>query len=194
MVAGIVAAIAIGFAAYTKLEQRWTEELEKQTVLEAARLDAERRSIQLAGFSEAALRRGNATLAVLLGLEGIEGAGGQTGNIDRGQTAVRRGLQELREHSVFMCDDPENGKGARFNHVAINPAGTMIAGVAEDGVICVWNRENRTWSRFVGHEPLEVYSIEFSPDGKYMVSGSNDKSARIWDVASVAAARPNPSA
>ncbi len=185
MVAGFIAAIAIGFAVYTKLEQRWTEELEKQTVLEASRLDAERRSIQLAGFSAAALQSGNATLAVLLGLEGIEGAGGQAANIARGEMAVRRGLQNLRERTVLRCDDPESGKGARFNHVAINSSGTMIAGVAEDGVVCLWNRETGNLSRFVGHEPLEVYSIEFSPDGKRLVSGSNDKSARIWNTASI---------
>lgn len=28
----------------------------------------------------------------------------------------------------------------------------------------------------------EIYSLDFSRDGRYLVSGSGDKSARIWDV------------
>jgi WD40 repeat protein len=28
----------------------------------------------------------------------------------------------------------------------------------------------------------EIYSLDFSRDGKYLVSGSGDKSARVWDV------------
>lgn len=28
----------------------------------------------------------------------------------------------------------------------------------------------------------EIYSLDFSRDGRYLVSGSGDKSARVWDV------------
>lgn len=35
----------------------------------------------------------------------------------------------------------------------------------------------------VGHNG-RIYSVDFSPDGKYAVSGSADKSIRLWDVAS----------
>jgi WD40 repeat protein len=28
----------------------------------------------------------------------------------------------------------------------------------------------------------EIYSLDFSRDGRYLVSGSGDKSARIWDI------------
>ena len=33
-----------------------------------------------------------------------------------------------------------------------------------------------------GHKEL-VYSVNFSPDGKHLVSGSFDKSLKLWDVA-----------
>jgi glucose repression regulatory protein TUP1 len=32
-----------------------------------------------------------------------------------------------------------------------------------------------------GHQQ-EIYSLEFSADGSFIVSGSGDKSARIWDA------------
>jgi WD40 repeat protein len=33
----------------------------------------------------------------------------------------------------------------------------------------------------VGHE-LDIYSVDFSKDGRFIVSGSGDKKAKIWDV------------
>ena len=37
---------------------------------------------------------------------------------------------------------------------------------------------------FDGHQQ-EIYALEFSLDGRLLVSGSGDKTARVWDVTSV---------
>jgi WD40 repeat protein len=34
---------------------------------------------------------------------------------------------------------------------------------------------------FIGHSSL-VYSVAFSPDGKYLASGSKDKTIKLWSV------------
>jgi glucose repression regulatory protein TUP1 len=63
----------------------------------------------------------------------------------------------------------------------------------------VWDIERKTVvSRFPGHES-EIYSLAFSPDGNFLVSGSGDRSAHIWDLRSgekrfVLTIDPEPSA
>ena len=37
-----------------------------------------------------------------------------------------------------------------------------------------------------------VYSVAFSPDGKTIVSGSYDKTLKVWDAGASALTHPNP--
>jgi WD40 repeat protein len=44
----------------------------------------------------------------------------------------------------------------------------------------IWNiAERRVLAMFKGHTS-PVYSVDFSPDGRFLVSGSSDNSVRIW--------------
>ena len=48
--------------------------------------------------------------------------------------------------------------------------------------IQVWDiAKRRILHTFNGHEQ-EIYSLDFSRDGRYIVSGSGDKTMRIWDM------------
>ena len=42
---------------------------------------------------------------------------------------------------------------------------------------------------FQGHEST-VYSVAFSPDGQYIISGSDDKTGRLWDLQGNPIAQP----
>lgn len=57
-----------------------------------------------------------------------------------------------------------------------------MASGSEDFTIKIWNLEEITEEyTLTGHDNI-VRSIEFSPDGKYILSGSYDKTIKIWNV------------
>jgi WD40 repeat protein len=46
----------------------------------------------------------------------------------------------------------------------------------------LWDAETgKELHRFEGHTD-EVYDVAFSADGRFLVSGSKDKTARVWRV------------
>ncbi|HPA47032.1 MAG TPA: hypothetical protein PK395_14805 [bacterium] len=64
---------------------------------------------------------------------------------------------------------------------AYSPDGKYIATCGGLGAF-LWDVEsNRLIRAFLGHTK-EVYSVDFSPDGTKIVTGSNDKTARIWNT------------
>ena len=48
----------------------------------------------------------------------------------------------------------------------------------------IWSTESGEIVRTLNGHTQSVHSVSFSPDGKYVVSGSDDKSVKIWSTES----------
>jgi WD40 repeat protein len=59
-----------------------------------------------------------------------------------------------------------------------------LASGSGDKTIKLWSIESqKEVTTLQGHDNT-VYSVAFSPDGKYLASGSQDKTVKLWSVES----------
>jgi WD40 repeat protein/transcriptional regulator with XRE-family HTH domain len=95
------------------------------------------------------------------------------------------------------------GHAHRIWSVTFSPDDTLIASTSDDGTIRLWDHATgtciRTFGGRMGASPslttitdknmqtghtAWIRTISFSPDGRYLASGSHDQTVCIWDVAS----------
>jgi WD40 repeat protein len=70
--------------------------------------------------------------------------------------------------------------GKALNGVAISPDSRLVAVAAKDGSILVWDRGGLEVGQFQVHQ-AEALCVTFTPDGRQLVSGSEDQTIRGCD-------------
>eukprot|EP01029_Cantina_marsupialis_P019837 TRINITY_DN4614_c0_g2_i2.p1 TRINITY_DN4614_c0_g2~~TRINITY_DN4614_c0_g2_i2.p1 ORF type:complete len:502 (-),score=173.85 TRINITY_DN4614_c0_g2_i2:173-1678(-) len=66
--------------------------------------------------------------------------------------------------------------------ITVAAYGHMCAGGSNDKEIHIWSTETGRATRQLRGHAGKIYSIEFSDDGRTLLSGSTDRSAKLWDL------------
>lgn len=79
-----------------------------------------------------------------------------------------------------------NGHGGAVSMLSFSGDGTMLASSSRKRDICIWRADSTSliqapWRVLTGSEG-EVWSLTFSPSGRYLVSGGIDNSVYYWDI------------
>lgn len=85
---------------------------------------------------------------------------------------------------VCSLVDPALPKGGDLyiRSVRFSPDGDYLATGAEDSKVRIWNIKQRTLRDVFSGHSNEIYALDYSQNGRYVVSGSADCTAIIWDL------------
>jgi len=107
-----------------------------------------------------------------------------------------------RDDAVRIWDFATGNMIAHLKHrgvpdrVVFSPSGRYLAGLANDRLVRIWDSATGREVSRVNHWPKKepddglipemqrVFAIAFSPDDRYLATGSRDRTARVWEVSS----------
>ena len=72
-------------------------------------------------------------------------------------------------------------KGA-ITDIAINPLGDIIASSSTDQTVRLWTNAVSGKSKIIKAHPSPIRSVDFSSTGKFLLTGSNDKTIKIFEL------------
>lgn len=98
-----------------------------------------------------------------------------------------RDLSTGKEIDVFNPNDLKTSASERrlvqSESLAFSPDGNYLAAACSDNHIRLWNVDNHhNVTTLRGHTDA-VFSVDFSSDGRQLVSGSRDRTVLLWDLA-----------
>ena len=80
----------------------------------------------------------------------------------------------------------ERGKADGYWHSAytLTPDGHNVLSGGQNGELCLYTIDGKTRARFIGHTG-EIKAVAVSADGRWALSGSNDQTIKLWNLADV---------
>lgn len=196
-VAGLATlALTASIAALLAVQQRQQAQAEREVALQQARIALAR---QLAAQSTLVLHQQpeRLPLAVLLAVEAAE----RHPSFETHQ-ALRAALTLLPEQ-VWASDHVAAPQRGRVRALAFSADGTLLAAAREDGTAELVDVQARRTRALLQHDErtsvaapsaagglhwraagvdAEVVALAFSPDGRWLATGSRDHRARLWDT------------
>ena len=95
---------------------------------------------------------------------------------------VMIGLLLVGSISGFAQQPTTLKHGGSIESIEFSPVdASLVASAGDSQSIKLWNWQDNTSTTLTGHTD-KINSVAFSPDGKLLASGSNDRVVKIWDV------------
>ncbi len=97
---------------------------------------------------------------------------------DRGGHRALLWNPQTGEHDVALRGEPLS-----YSALALNPQGNLLAAATGSEIVLYDIRTRRVSCRFEAHQS-GIECLAYSPDSRYLASGSQDQSVKLWDAAS----------
>lgn len=165
-------------AASLDADRRRSEEETRRARRERdARREAHRERLdRLSTQSRLEIEDGNATLGLLLALEGAVDSGDAPKAAGRLEAALLRAIFALRERRILAHGSP-------VNRALLAPDGERILTLDRDGVARLWNTRNGTLGHVLDAHPAQLLAGAFCPNGRLVATASSDGTVRLLDAA-----------
>lgn len=87
---------------------------------------------------------------------------------------------------MYLCSQSSRdyNSSAPVDDLALAPDGQTFATASWDGQVRVWKRDTGEVLHTLAHDGIYVHAVAWSPDGKWLATGSGDKphNLKLWDL------------
>lgn len=118
-------------------------------------------------------------LSFLLGIKAY-----QTRDTQEARSSLLLGLQRGLSQDMRPYGPPIPENNSSVYGIDLSSDGARLAWGGEDGVVTIWNYQQRMPEHRLSRHAARIWSVAFSPDGKTLATAGDDTWIYLWDVES----------